>query len=126
MSLGFNDRNSNRNTAVTLDEDEGTTILETNYWESELADRGIIYTTARQGVLRLLLPRQYWNHLADMNAARHVILSRGAWPEGRLSDALELMWDDESRAPLVPEPSARDTACRRMRRAAITSKNASC
>jgi len=99
----------------------GPLIVQTNYWDSELAREGKLFVSVNAGAIRVLLPPQLYSFLVDMRAAKECVLSRGPWsaaravmstlaghfalPEAR--DAVEIMWDDGSPSPfalhLTPE-----------------------
>jgi hypothetical protein len=86
---------------------DGQAIVETNYWSSEVARRGLIWCSVNAGAIRVLLPPEREEFLPDMGAASECILSRGPWPAMKLADAFELLWDDGSDSPfafhLAPE-----------------------
>jgi hypothetical protein len=85
----------------------GPLITSTNYWESDLAAAGKVFVSINAGAIRVLLPRQRWGDVTDMRRARYCVLSRGPWPAERKSEAIEIMWEDDSDSPyalrLTPE-----------------------
>jgi hypothetical protein len=52
-------------------------------------------------VIFVLLPRAEWGNLVKMRSARYCVLSRGSWSAERIPDALEVMFEDGSNAPLL-------------------------
>jgi hypothetical protein len=82
-------------------ENDGQRILASNYWESEMAARGLCYCSVNAGAIRVLVPLSRSDWLADMVTARYCVLSRGPWPAMGISDAVEIMWEDDSQAPFA-------------------------
>lgn len=85
----------------------GPLILSTNYFASDLAQRGLVWCSVNAGAIRVLLPRERWSDLKDMRAGKYCVLSRGPWPEQRKPEAIEIMFEDETDSPyalhLTPE-----------------------
>jgi hypothetical protein len=79
----------------------GPLIAETNYWQSSVEAAGKLFVSCNAGAIRVLVPRVHRHIIQDMRAGRVCILSRGPWPEMRLSDAVEIMWDDGSDDPFA-------------------------
>jgi hypothetical protein len=90
-------------------ENAGQRIIETDYWDSEHAQRGLMYLTWNAGAARLLLPDGIKGELREMRGARYVIISRGPWHEQGGRDALELLFEDGSDAPYVVHLVAEQT-----------------
>lgn len=86
---------------------QGPLILETNYWDSELAQAGKVFVSLNAGAIRLLVPPAAYGMLADMCAAEECVLSRGPWPREGRAEAIEILFDDRSDSPfslqLTPE-----------------------
>lgn len=80
-------------------ENKGQAIVKTNYWDSELAIKGLLYLTWNAGAARLLLPDSQKLALREMRGAKYVIISRGPSVEHGGGDALELLFEDNSDAP---------------------------
>lgn len=87
----------------------GQRILSTDYWDSEHAQRGLMYLSWNAGAARLLLPDAIKGELREMRGARYVIISRGAWHEQGGRDALELLFEDGSDSPYVVHLVAEQT-----------------
>lgn len=72
----------------------GPLITASNYWQTEHAQRGLLYLSLNAGALRLLVPLSQRHAISDMRpGAKHVVLSilaRDRWP-------------DKLRAPLAVE-----------------------
>ncbi len=75
---------------------DGPQIIETNYFDSTLARRGAFYMSINAGAFRLLVPPSHEQAIADFQAAREVIISRGTWQE---REALEILFDDHTDEP---------------------------
>lgn len=83
-------------------ENDGHQIIATNYWQTELAQRGLVYVSVNAGAFRILLPRQLVSAIDDMQSAKYVIATRGTWyVEGThpRKDSFEFMFEDDSDAP---------------------------
>jgi hypothetical protein len=78
---------------------EGKSIVDTNFWGSEMEHAGRIYCSTNAGAVRLLLPRSMLAMLDECRTADYVILSRGPWPEEGQKDAVELLFEDRTESP---------------------------
>lgn len=87
----------------------GQRIIDTDYWDSEHAQRGLMYLTWNAGAARLLLPDAIKSELREMRGASCVIISRGPWHEQGGCDALELLFEDGSDSPYVVHLVAEQT-----------------
>jgi hypothetical protein len=85
----------------------GPLITSTDYFSSELAQRGLVFCSVNAGAIRILLPRERWPDLNDMRQSKYCVLSRGPWPGERKPEAIEIMFEDHSGSPyalhLTPE-----------------------
>lgn len=79
----------------------GPLITSTNYWDSELARAGKLFVSVNAGAIRVLLPPAAYDWLSDMRMGRECVLSRGPWPEQRIDEGIEIMWDDGSDSPFA-------------------------
>lgn len=79
----------------------GPIVLETNYWDSELARAGKLFASVNAGAIRLLLPPSAYGALNDMRTAKECVLSRGPWPAMKLPEAVEILFDDGSDSPFA-------------------------
>lgn len=79
---------------------DGPILVETNYWATENAARGLYYLTTNAGCMRLLVP-QSLAHPARMEPmirdVREVVLTRGRF-EGQ-DNTVEVMFEDDSLSP---------------------------
>ena len=83
-------------------ENNGPDISNTNYFDSEHAQRGYFYLSTNAGCVRLLVPDNQIQTIAEFKAAtKYVILSRGTWPKQKKNDGLELLFEDFSDTPYV-------------------------
>lgn len=81
-------------------ENDGQRLVSTNYWDSEHAKAGLVFLSWNAGAARVLLPDKQAHMVADMRAAKYVVVSRGPWRvKGRRRDALELLFEDDSDEP---------------------------
>jgi hypothetical protein len=87
-------------------------LLETNYFESALAEQGMLFATFNAGAARLLVPTLHEAELPEMVGAEYVILSCGTWPRPPVRQpngtlrllppqrgALEVLFEDGSQSP---------------------------
>lgn len=58
-------------------ENDGPDVIRSNYWKTELAERGLFFLSVNSRAFRLLAPRQFEAALEDMRSAHSVIVSRG-------------------------------------------------
>ena len=79
----------------------GPHIEETNYFDSEMAEDGLLYLSWNAGAARLLVPDVQAIYIPEMLAVSEVVLSRGSWPIRGKKDALEILFDDDSISPLA-------------------------
>lgn len=80
---------------------KGQRVIETNYWDSDYAQRGFYFLSWNAGAARLLVPDSEKKALHDMRSADYVVISRGPWTERGGRDAIELLFEDGSDAPFV-------------------------
>lgn len=79
----------------------GPLIVSSTYWGSEHEKRGKVYCSVNAGCIRLLVPRRARRLIADCRSGKYAVLSRGPWPQMRLDDAVEIMWEDGSDSPFA-------------------------
>ena len=84
--------------ALTISND-GPDIVETNYWQTDMAKAGKFYLSTNAGCFRVLVPSMHSGAVRDMRAAYTCVVSRGPYPDLRLPDALEIVFDDGSEEP---------------------------
>lgn len=80
-------------------ENHGPLIVRTNYYESDLCAAGKIYVSVNAGAIRILFPPSRWRDMTTLRQSKFCILSRGAWPEMKCDEAVEIMFEDYSDAP---------------------------
>jgi len=80
---------------------DGPTIIDTNFWDSEWARRGLIYVSSNGGAIRLLVPDSQHAVIAEMEkGTRHVIASYLKKHLVRPDQlALEMLFEDGSDSP---------------------------
>jgi hypothetical protein len=74
----------------------GQLITSTNYWELAMEAAGKFYISCNAGAIRVLVPRVHRRIIEDMRTAKYCVVSRGPWPDRRLAEAVEILWDDLS------------------------------
>jgi len=82
-------------------DNEGPEITYTNYFDSDRAARGYVYLSPNAGAFRLLVPDPMVPDTSEWPTAREIIISRGPWPEANQSDALEILFEDDTDNPYV-------------------------
>jgi len=76
----------------------GQEIVDTNYWDSDHAQKGFCYLSWNAGAGRLLVPDSWLNFITEMKTADMVIVSRGQWAEHN-REAIELLFEDHTNSP---------------------------
>jgi hypothetical protein len=82
-----------------LTENHGPLIVSSTYWDSAIEEAGKVWISVNAGTIRILVPRVVRRIINDMRNAKYVILSRGPWPDKKLDDAIELLFEDGSDEP---------------------------
>lgn len=82
-------------------ENDGPAIIRTNYWDLPECRAGKVLVSLNAGAIRVLLPPSAEPAIPDMMAAAGCAFSRGPWPEMRLPDACEILFDDGSDSPFA-------------------------
>ncbi len=82
-------------------ENDGASIVNTNYWETEMAKHGYVYCSINAGCFRLLVPEKKGISLDDLQSGHLVIVTRAPWPAMGVRDALELLFEDDSDTPFA-------------------------
>lgn len=76
----------------------GQEILQTNYWKTEHAKKGLVYLSWNAGAARLLVPKKIKSMLKEIKDSKYVIISRGNWAEYD-RDGIEILFEDNSDSP---------------------------
>lgn len=81
-------------------QNEAAHVVGSNYWESEIARKGILWCSVNAGALRLLVPNSKYPYIAEMRTANEVIITYG---ERQVTGAMayEFLFEDGSNAPFV-------------------------
>jgi len=79
----------------------GQLILDSNYWDSQMAKRGLLYLSWNAGAARLLVPDAMKTAIKEMKTAKYVIISKGKLAKSGGKEALELLFEDMSDSPYV-------------------------
>lgn len=82
-------------------ENHGPLILASNFWDLPAALAGKFLVSPNAGAFRVLVPPAAEPSLPDMLAAQGCAVSRGPWPQARLGDALEILFDDGTADPFA-------------------------
>lgn len=80
-------------------QNHGPLIVASSYWDSDLAAAGKIYCSVNAGAIRLLIPESQRQVIAELRKCAYVILSRGPWPAQRRTEAVELLFEDDTDSP---------------------------
>lgn len=75
---------------------DGPRLVGTNYWQTELAARGLVYVSGNAGVWRLLLPRAAHGFLTGIRTGKSVSIEPSLAKPGQCWD---VVFDDGSDAP---------------------------
>jgi len=86
-----------------ITENDGQSIVSSNYWGSEMEAAGYYYVSPNAGAFRLLVPegRKGEANIEEMRTAKEVVVSRGPWPAQGKADAFEVLFDDFSQEPFA-------------------------
>jgi hypothetical protein len=71
----------------------GQDITETNYWDSELAQRGLFFLSGNAGALRLLVPDNRISSIGEMKTGRFVTIERSQVQHNAVDAVFEDMTD---------------------------------
>ena len=82
-------------------ENHGQLITAVNYWESTVEETGRVWVSVNAGAIRILVPRAMRRIIEDMRTGKEAILSRGPWPQMKLPEAVEILFDDGSDSPFA-------------------------
>lgn len=88
---------------------KGQALVETNYWDSEMAMAGDCYLSWNAGAARLLVPDNQKLLLREMKGAREVLISRGPFKGDKAVEAIELLWQYDAEDPFQITIGARQT-----------------
>lgn len=82
-------------------ENHGPLIITSNYWGSDLEAAGKFFVSVNAGAIRVLVPRTARAMIEESRSSKHVILSRGPWPEQRFAEAVEILFEDGTTSPFA-------------------------
>lgn len=71
----------------------------TTFWDSDFAHKGLFYLSFNDGAARLLVPDVHLGSLEDMRSGKMAVLTRGPYPEVRLLECMEILFDDGTHEP---------------------------
>jgi hypothetical protein len=79
---------------------DGTLIVQTNFWETEFNERGLYYLSGNAGAYRLLVPDAHFKTYPEMQTAKEVVITKGV---DRLQkrEMVEIMFDDHTESPFT-------------------------
>lgn len=78
---------------------KGAKIIETDYWKTEMAQKGYVFITFEGNNFHLLVPDSRSDFFEEMKTGMEVLISRGRWLDAGRSYGLELMFEDYSDDP---------------------------
>lgn len=76
-------------------------IVETNYFDHELAQRGFFYLCWNAGAARLLVPDNQKDIVEEIKTGKYAVLSRGKWMAQGGVSAIEVLFEDNTNSPLA-------------------------
>lgn len=80
---------------------DGPDITSTNYWGSAYDWAGKYFCSCHADAVRILIPHSSTHVIDEWGLAEYVILSRGPWPERKVGEAVELLFEDHTNNPYV-------------------------
>lgn len=80
-------------------ENSGSTVLQTNYWESLYNKQGVIFLSVNSGAFRLFIPDGLIVDDNELTTAKQIVISVG--PGFGRHCIFEIMFDDYSDSPYV-------------------------
>ena len=76
------------------------TVIEPDYWDSEMTKCGVLYVSATADCIRILVPDSQIDMIPLMLEGERITLSRGPCPGGGKAPVFEIVFDDYSDSPL--------------------------
>ena len=89
------------NPEYILIENDGPEIVSTNFWSSELAEKGYAYISTNARTIRLLVPPKMEPQITDMKTAKELIISRGPHLGLKRDDMFEFLFEDKTESPYM-------------------------
>lgn len=80
-------------------ENDKEEIINTNYWDSDFAQQGLLYLSWNSNCARLLIPDQLDQIISEIRTGLKVIISKGPWPAANKNIGLEILFDDHTQKP---------------------------
>lgn len=78
---------------------DGKKLTWSNFWDTEMAQKGILLLSWNAGEARLLVPDSQIHNIPEMKSGKFVIVSRGPWAAKGYKDGLEILFEDFSDSP---------------------------
>ena len=78
-------------------ENDGPAIVRTDYWQTEHAQRGLVYLSGNAGVLRLLLPAAVEHMLVEMRGATRATIE----PSIQTAGCWDVVFEDGTSSPFA-------------------------
>jgi len=89
-----------------LIENDGPLIVSTNFWDLPECKLGKYLASVNAGAFRLLLPEVHEPILDEIRTSAGVAVTRAPWLEQRLTDAIEILFDDGTPSPFALHTAA--------------------
>jgi len=91
---------------IIFTENDGPSVVASNYWQSDKAARGFYHISHNGGCVRLLVPEVCQGHVAEIRTAKEVVITRGIYSGGyypRLygTESTEFIFDDRTVDPFI-------------------------
>ena len=94
------------------------TLIETDYWDSEMAMCGVLQFSVTPGFIRILIPDSQVDMIPEMLGGKEIVLSHRPGPDGGKDSVVEILFDDHSDSPFsllvdsklwdrIPEPGSK-------------------
>ena len=75
-------------------------LVESNYWDSEPARRGLFYVSINAGAFRLLVPQSEEHLVCEIRTGRHAVITSG-FHRLELRNMYEIMFEDDTDTPFA-------------------------
>lgn len=72
----------------------GPDVVDSNFWDSEMARAGKFFFSCNAGTIRMLVPQSQVLAVTEWETAEYVILSRGPWPAAGTPEGIEILFED--------------------------------
>ncbi len=101
MTLGYSDTQIANSMLTSIEiGNQGGELVSTNYWDSPMANAGLLYLSWNARVARILLPDKCISLLSEIKTGKYCIISQGPqFTCHRSASAVELLFEDHTDSP---------------------------